>query len=145
MMREALVSYHRNDYAPLFSSLPEVKRYVRRYVQSHATGDQLPGLPDNRIDGLTELWFDDPAGLAGVFSSENYLKTVRPDEEKFLDLQACECLLGSEHEVIKDVQGLGRPGITRLPKMSRHSGSGDSVYPDIVIPTILIVYLTLID
>ena len=52
------------------------------------------------IDGSTELWFDDLAGLAGVFSSENYLEIIRPDEEKFLDLHACEFLLGTEYEVI---------------------------------------------
>ena len=60
----------------------------------------LPGLPDNHIDGSTELWFDDLAGLTGVFQSENYIKTIRPDEEKFLDLQACEFLVGVEHEAM---------------------------------------------
>ena len=97
---EEFVSHHRNNHAPLFSSLPEVEQFVRRYVQCHATGDQLPGLPDNHIDGSTELWFDDLAGLAGVFESQNYLDTIRPDEEKFLDLHACEFLVGVEHEVI---------------------------------------------
>ncbi len=28
------------------------------------------------------------------------MKTIRPDEEKFLDLHACEFLLGTEREVI---------------------------------------------
>ena len=97
---DEFVSHHRNNHAPLFSSLPEVKQYVRRYVQCHLTGDQLPGLPDNHIDGSTELWFDDLAALAGVFQSENYMTKVRPDEEKFLDLHACEFLVGAEHEVI---------------------------------------------
>ena len=100
MSHDEFVSYHRNNHAPLFSSLAEVKQHVRRYVQSHATGDALPGLPDNHIDGSTELWFDDVADIAGVFQSENYMKTIRPDEEKFLDLHACEFLLGTEHEVI---------------------------------------------
>ena len=96
---EEFIAYHRTKHAPLFSSLPEVKQYVRRYVQCHATGDQLPGLPDNHIDGTTELWFDDLAGIAGVFQSQSYMTTIRPDEEKFLDLHACEFLVGTEHEV----------------------------------------------
>ena len=100
MSHDEFVSYHRNNHAPLFSSLAEVKQHVRRYVQCHATGDALPGLPENHIDGSTELWFDDVAGIAGVFQSENYMKTIRPDEEKFLDLHACEFLLGTEREVI---------------------------------------------
>jgi uncharacterized protein (TIGR02118 family) len=97
---EQFVSHHRNAHAPLFSSLPEVKQYVKRYVQCHATGDELPGLPDNHIDGSTELWFDDLAGLAGVFQSPSYMSTIRPDEESFLDLHACEFLVSMEHEVI---------------------------------------------
>ncbi len=97
---DQFVAHHRNVHAALFSALPEVKQYVRRYVQVHATGETLPGLPDSQIDGATEIWFDDLAGLAGVFASENYLRTIRPDEESFLDLHACEFLLGMEHEVI---------------------------------------------
>ena len=94
------VTYHREKHAPLFSALPEVRQYVRRYVQCHASDTTFPGLPDYKIDGSTELWFEDAAGVAGVFASPNYLATIRPDEEKFLDLAACEILLGEEYEVI---------------------------------------------
>ena len=104
MTHEEFVSYHRNQHATLFSSLPEVKQYVRRYVQCHATGEQLPGLPDNHIDGSTELWFDDLAGMRGLFGSAAYMATIRPDEAKFLDLGACEFLLGMEREVIPAAQ-----------------------------------------
>ena len=97
---EQFVAHHRNVHAPLFSALPEVKEHVRRYVQCHGTGDQLPGMPDSHIDGSTELWFDDLAAVASVFQSQSYMETIRPDEESFLDLHACEFLLGTEHEVI---------------------------------------------
>ena len=98
MSHDEFVAYHRNQHAPLFSSLQEV-------VQCHATGDVLPGLPDNHIDGSTELWFDDLAGIAGVFQSPNYMAAIRPDEEKFLDLHACEFLLAIENEVIPVAHG----------------------------------------
>ena len=101
---EDFVSYHRNKHAPLFSSLPEVKQYVRRYVQCHAGDQKMPGLPDNRIDGSTELWFDDLQVLVGVFSSAGYLAKIRPDEQQFLDLEACEFLVGEEHEIIPDAR-----------------------------------------
>ena len=100
MTHDEFVAYHRDQHAPLFCALAEVKQYVRRYVQCHAIGDPLPGLPDNHIDGSTELWFEDVAGIAGVFESANYMTTIRPDEEKFLDLHGCEFLLGEESEVI---------------------------------------------
>ena len=101
LTHEQFVSYHRNNHAPLFTSLPEVKEHVRRYVQCHATGEKLAGLPDNSIDGATELWFDDLAGLVGVFESPDYVAKIRPDEEAFLDLHACEFLLGAEREVLQ--------------------------------------------
>ena len=104
MSHEEFVAYHRNQHAPLFSSLAEVKQHVRRYVQCHASGETLAGLPDNHIDGSTELWFDDLAGIAGVFQSPNYMATIRPDEEKFLDLHACEFLVGTEYEAIPAAQ-----------------------------------------
>ena len=97
---DEFVQHHREVHAPLFAALPEVKQHVRRYVQCHSSGGPLPGLPDNKIDGSTELWFDDAAGLAGVFASPNYLATIRPDEEKFLDLVACGFLVGLETEII---------------------------------------------
>lgn len=100
MTHEEFVAYHRDHHAPLFSSLSEVKRYVRRYVQCHDLGAALPGLPDNGIDGSTELWFDDVAGLTALFSAPSYMTIIRPDEGKFLDLAACEFLVGTEHEVI---------------------------------------------
>lgn len=99
MSHDEFVTYHRHKHAPLFASLLEVRQHVRRYVQCHSTGD-IPGLPNNHIDGSTELWFDDLAALAGVFQSANYMSTIRPDEEKFLDLHACEFLVGVESEFI---------------------------------------------
>ena len=100
LTHEQFVEHHRNVHGPLFCSLPEVKQFVRRYVQCHETGDQLPGLPPSNIDGSTELWFDDLAGLAGVFTSQSYMETIRPDEASFLDLHACEFLLATENVVI---------------------------------------------
>lgn len=101
LTHEQFVDHHKNKHAALFSSLAEVKQHVRRYVQVHSTGDALAGMPDSRIDGLTEIWFDDLAGLAGVFQSDNYMKKIRPDEEAFLDLPGCEFIVGTESTVIK--------------------------------------------
>ena len=100
MTHEQFVQYHRTQHAQLFCSLPEVQQHVRRYVQCHATGESLPELPDSKIDGSTELWFDDLESLAAVFTSPKYMEVIRPDEATFLDLQACEFLLGVEHPVI---------------------------------------------
>lgn len=100
LTRDDFVAYHRGHHAALFSALPESILHVRRYVQVHAQHEELPGLPMLKADGLTEIWFDDLAGLAALFTSPAYLETIRPDEEKFLDLAACQIFIGNENEVM---------------------------------------------
>ena len=95
------VRHHKEVHAALFTSIPVVRRTVRRYVQQHAVPADLPGLPPPRFDGITELWFDDADALARCFSDPEYLERIRPDEASFLDLHACEFVV-SEETVVQD-------------------------------------------
>ncbi|WP_375419221.1 EthD domain-containing protein, partial [uncultured Hymenobacter sp.] len=89
LTQEEFVQYHKTQHAPLFTSLPEVQQYVRRYVQGHTQVLDLPGLPAPAYDGTTELWFDSLEDIAKVFAAESYMRIIRPDEAKFLDLPGC--------------------------------------------------------
>ena len=100
MNHEDFVHYHKISHAPLFTSLPEVQQHVRKYIQCHALPVSLPGLPEPYYDGITELWFDDVESIGKVFSSKNYMQKIRPDEEKFLDLQQCGFLITVENPVL---------------------------------------------
>ena len=100
MTHEAFVAHHRDRHAPLFIALPEVRRHVRRYVQCHTVPASIPGLPPVTFDGITELWFDDMAALEAVFTSANYMETIRPDEARFLDLHGCEFVLSTETVIV---------------------------------------------
>ncbi len=100
MTHEEFAAYHREQHAPLFCSLPVVQQHVRRYVQCHTIAATLPGLPPIEFDGITELWFDDAAGLEAVFTAPGYMETIRPDEAKFLDLHGCEFVLSTETVLI---------------------------------------------
>ena len=93
------VAHHRDVHAALFMSVPAVRETVRRYVQQHAIPAELPGMPPAKYDGITELWFDDIGALARCFSDPEYLARVRPDEESFLDLHACDFVVSTEHVV----------------------------------------------
>ena len=99
MSHEEFVQYHRTKHAPLFMSVPAVQQYVRRYVQGHTIPFDMPGMPPFAYDGTTELWFDTPADIGRVFGDAEYLRLIRPDEGKFLDLPGCGFLLLSENEV----------------------------------------------
>ena len=94
------VAYHKTKHAPLFSSLPEVQQYVRRYVQCHTLAVVLPGMPPPAYDGSTELWFDNEEAIGRVFTSDRYMALIRPDEAKFLDLAGCGFLVCAENPVI---------------------------------------------
>jgi len=71
------VWYHKNNHAPLFTALPELKENVRRYVQCHSV-----------------------KSIGKVFNAKPYLELIRPDEEKFLDLPGCGFLISIENPVI---------------------------------------------
>lgn len=95
------VEHHKQVHATLFMSLPVVKQTVRRYVQQHTIPADLPGMPTPKYDGITELWFDDVASLARCFSDADYMARIRPDEETFLDLQACDFVVSIENVVFE--------------------------------------------
>lgn len=99
LTHDQFVSHHRTSHAGLFMSLPASAEHVRRYVQSHNLDRDLPGMPRSRYDGVTEIWFDDIDGFAAVFTAPDYLATIRPDEETFLDLAAGDVFLSSENVV----------------------------------------------
>ena len=99
LTEDEFVAHHRNVHAQLFMSIPVVKQTVRRYLQQHTIPADLPGLPPPKYDGITELWFDDVEAIARCFSDNEYLEKVRPDEESFLDLQACDFIVSTENQV----------------------------------------------
>jgi len=100
MTHQEFVAYHREKHAPLFSSLPAVKKHVRRYVQQHTVPLDIPGLPPMKYDGITEIWFDSKEDIGAVFNDPEYLAKIRPDEEQFLDLNGCDFVVSEENIVI---------------------------------------------
>ena len=99
LTHEQFVDHHRSVHAGLFMSIPVVQETVRRYVQQHRIDAALPGMPPTKFDGMTELWFENVEDLGRCFSDPEYLRKVRPDEESFLDLHACDFIVSIENIV----------------------------------------------
>jgi uncharacterized protein (TIGR02118 family) len=99
LSRKEFIDHHRNSHAALFMSVPIVQQTVRGYVQQHALELALPGLPEMKYDGITELWFDDVESFGRCFSDPEYVAKVRPDELTFLDLLACGLVISTENRV----------------------------------------------
>lgn len=98
MSRDEFVEYHRDRHAPLFTSIPEAKRYVRKYTVSHPVPAE--SYPAPAYDGLTEIWFDSWADHDAFFASENYRLRVNPDEAKFIDQNSIGVMVTEETIVI---------------------------------------------
>ncbi len=89
--------YWKEIHGPLFKSQPEVKKYVRRYIQVHSTGESIGTFPIAPYDGVVELWFDKMEDIPAVFGSENYQKIIAPNEAEFIDREKIICMFATEN------------------------------------------------
>ena len=97
---DKFIKYWREVHAPLFAAQLESKKYVRRYIQDHITGDTLPGTTASNFDGIAEIWFDDISEAKAFFESTGYRQKIVPDEEAFMDRKRCELLYTHEYNVM---------------------------------------------
>ena len=101
MTHEQFVAYWRDIHAPLNTSLPDAKRYVRHYIQCFITGDRPAGLNLGDTDGIVELWFDNRDGFNAFVNSPSYLNVIKLDEERFHDPKKSEYFFSEERTIIK--------------------------------------------
>ncbi|WP_261555443.1 EthD domain-containing protein [Frankia tisae] len=94
---ERFVEYHRDRHAPLFSSIPEVQRCVKKYTVSHPV--PVEGYPSPAYDGLTEIWFESREDHNSFFASKNYKELVSPDEVKFIHMDSVAIMVTDEKVV----------------------------------------------
>jgi len=87
-------------HGPLFKSQPEVKEYVKRYVQVHSTGEELKQFPTAPFDGIAEIWVDKMEDINKVFGSENYSRVIAPDEAQFIDRDKIQWIYSTENVIM---------------------------------------------
>ncbi|AEW99045.1 EthD domain-containing protein [Streptantibioticus cattleyicolor] len=98
MTFEEFVGYHRDRHAPLFTSIPEARQYVKKYTVSHPVPAE--GYPSPAYDGLTEIWFESWADHDAFFTSGNYRELVHPDESEFIDMDSVAVMVTEETVVV---------------------------------------------
>lgn len=99
MSFDAFTDYHKNKHAPLFASIPEAERYVRKYIITHAV--EAPGFPKPLYDSITEIWFDSFEDYHTFFATKSYRENVHPDEYNFMDHSTVVVMI-TNVTVIKD-------------------------------------------
>lgn len=98
MSVEEFVAHHREHHAPLFASIPETQRYIRRYAVSHPVA--AASYPAPAHDGMTEIWFETWEDHDAFFASKNYREVVNPDEATFIDPTSIATMVTEERIVI---------------------------------------------
>jgi hypothetical protein len=87
-------NYHKKRHIRLFSSIPIIKRNIKKYVVSHQIEKSNCKI---NYDGIVEFWFDSLFSVLMVFINPKYLSKVRPDEKIFLNLRKCDFLITKEY------------------------------------------------
>ena len=74
MSLEEFQRYWKNVHGPLVMSIPENRRHVRKYVQSHAIPGSFPFLPGDApsYDGAAEVWCDNLKEGLEMFAEPKY-------------------------------------------------------------------------
>ncbi len=99
LTHEEFVDYQRNRHRPLLMSIPESKRYMRRFVVSYPVSE--PRSPGAEFDSIVETWFDDMADLEALFNSDNFQNIIDPDHRNFIDLPSVQQMICEEDVVIE--------------------------------------------
>jgi uncharacterized protein (TIGR02118 family) len=99
MSHEEFVHYQREIHRPLLASIPETRRYLRRFVVSYPI--PAPDYPDPSYDSVVEAWFDSVEDMHAFYFSENFLHEVDPDHVNFIDLTSVGRIVAEEEVVVE--------------------------------------------
>lgn len=101
MSHDEFTHYQRQIHRPLLMAIPESEQYLRRFLVSYPI--HQPGEPAPQYDSIVEAWFDTMDDLNGLFSSTNFLESVDPDHENFIDLTSVVRMICEEDVVIDNL------------------------------------------
>lgn len=100
LTHEEFFRYWTEKHTPMLAKPQPGAPKVYRYVQLHPITETVPGLQTAPYDGVAEVWFDDLAGAAAMFTSDHYNTVVAADEEHFLDRSKTVFLYAYEKTIV---------------------------------------------
>jgi len=93
LTHEQFSEHWRTTHLKAAKASPSARKYMRRYYQNHLTDDTLPDIPPSKFDGIAEVWFDSLDDVKAFFASPDYLETLKPDEDNFIDGEKSEMVI----------------------------------------------------
>jgi hypothetical protein len=98
---EEWVRYWIDVHGPMAHDIPEFTRYYGRYVHNYVVSvDAAATASTEDYDGVVEEWVRSVDDFAACLKEPRYLDTVRPDEQKFVDIARSHFVLATEHVVV---------------------------------------------
>lgn len=83
-----------NVYGALYQNVPDISRYMKRYIQHRAA--PMPD-PDTgaqfEYDGFSETWFESMADLEALWEEPYYKNNIKPIGATFLDLDGPKIMI----------------------------------------------------
>jgi uncharacterized protein (TIGR02118 family) len=91
MTRDEMHRHALMVHAKLVQTCPGFWQHCHRYVQNHIIGQvdfetgTLMNPDENEYDVLSEFWFDSIETAMKAWSSDDYFRILKPDEQKITD------------------------------------------------------------
>lgn len=101
LTHEQFASHWTGVHGPLIRSIPDIGKYLFRYVQHHIVpepGHDVPG--GMNFDGFSEAWFYSIEARDALFALPFFQKEVIEDETRFIDMAATRLYLMDEQRTI---------------------------------------------
>jgi uncharacterized protein (TIGR02118 family) len=96
---------------------------LRRYVQSHRIGVDVPGLGAAPFEGVAEVWYDDAAAAAGQNDDPDYTEYAKRDEPSFIAVDRLRHVMTDDRVFAGDVRPEGREAVKALICLKRAADS----------------------
>jgi hypothetical protein len=73
---------------------------LKRYVQCHRLDLPLGAPPEDPIEGIALVWFEDVDSALGMIDDPTFVNDIAPDEFNFMDVEKRRFLFTEEEEVV---------------------------------------------
>ena len=101
---------------------------LRRYVQCHRLELPLEVPPEDPIEGIALVWFEDVDAALGMIDDPTFVNDIAPDEFNFMDVEKRRFLFTEEEETVIDgslPQGEGAVKMTLLLRRAEGAAAAD--------------------
>ena len=96
---------------------------LRRYVQSHRIGFEVPGLGAAPFEGVAEVWYDDAAAAVGQNEDPDYTEYAKRDEPSFIAVDRLRHVMTNDRIFAGDPRSDRREAVKALLFLKRPSSS----------------------